>query len=335
MNDRGQILAFTSSKGGVGKTHLAVGLSAAMAKKNSRVLLIDVDLGNGIISDRLGLYPKYNLSHFFMKEKALGNLIEETPFGFFLIGGERGNFALANLNYPQKMKFLRSFLQVSKNFDFVMLDLASGISRQTVDFALLAERTIIVSSPNDLMSAYGSLRACFSRFKLLEIGLHKRIEGYRARKFFRPLILMNNVMDLHQGKRTFEALEGAVENRINGTADPFGIKMSYLGAVFHDLGLFRKSEERRCPVPLASVYSKVAFCVDSMANIICSPSSCPGFDEGRRLSYILQMLMEQQERLKRGLAEKVQNVTSLRIPFRQRDESAPQLAGTPTPHDSP
>ena len=58
MQDRGQILALTSSKGGVGKTHLAVGLSAALAKRNARVLLIDADLGNGIISDRLAFYPK-------------------------------------------------------------------------------------------------------------------------------------------------------------------------------------------------------------------------------------------------------------------------------------
>ena len=332
MHDRGQILALTSSKGGVGKTHLAVGLSTAIAKKDARVLLIDGDLGNGLFGDRLGLYPKHNLSHFFMKEKALENLIEETPFGFFLIGGDRGNFALANLNYRQKMKFLRSFITTSKSFDFIVLDLGSGIGRQTVDFALLAENTIIVASPKDLMSAYGSLRACFSRFMHLEIGLTKRIEGYKARRLFRPIILMNNVMDLYQGKMAFEALEGAIENRINSTADPFGIKMSYLGAVLHDPGLFRKSEEKRCPVCLASVYSKVAFCIDSMANVICSPSSFPGFDEGRRVRYIVQMLMEQQERLRRGLTQKVQNATSLRIPFRHRSQSvsAPSPP-TPTP----
>ena len=71
MKGRGQILAVTSSKGGVGKTHLAVSLSAAMAKKGARVLLIDADLGNGIISDRLGFYPRLNLVHFFSKEKTL------------------------------------------------------------------------------------------------------------------------------------------------------------------------------------------------------------------------------------------------------------------------
>ena len=330
MDDKAEILALTSSKGGVGKTHLAVGLSAAMAKRQIRVLLIDADLGNGIISDRLGFYPKFNLSHFLLKEKALGDLIEETPFGFFLIGGDRGNFALANLNYPQKMKFLRGFIDVSRKFDIVVLDLASGINRHTIDFALLAEKTIVVTSPSNLISAYGSVRACLSRFMQLEVGLYKRIQGYRARRFFRPFILMNNVMDFDQGKRGFEALEGAVENRLNGTVDPFGIKMNYLGAVFHDPGLFRKSEERRCPVSLASVYSKVAFCVHSMANAICSPSSYPGFDEERRLRYIVQILMEQQGRLRKGLTQKVQSVSPLKIPFRPRSQSV-SAPSTPTP----
>jgi flagellar biosynthesis protein FlhG len=321
MADRGQILALTSSKGGVGKTHLAVGLSTAMAKRNPRVLLIDADLGNGNVSDRIGFYPRFNLAHFFLKEKSLEDLIEKTRFGFFLIGGERGNFALANLNYPQKMKFLRAFVEVSRKFDFVLLDLGSGINRQAVDFALLAEKTIVVTSPNDLTSAFGSVRACFSRFMHLEIGLFKRIDGYRARRFFRPLILVNNVGDLYQGKSSFEALEGAVENRLNTVVDPFGIKMHYLGAVFHDPGLFKKSEERRCPLPMASVYSRVAFCVDSIAHTLCSPSGITGFDEETRLRYMVQILMEQQEKLRKGLAEKVMKVSHLRMPSRERSQS--------------
>jgi flagellar biosynthesis protein FlhG len=323
VTPRGQILALTSSKGGVGKTHLAVGLSSAMTRRNrnARVLLIDADLGNAIISDRLGFYPKYNLAHFFLKERALPDLIEETPFGFFLIAGERGNLALANLNYLQKMKFLRSFIRVSRNFDFVILDLASGINRQTIDFALLAEKTIIVTSPNDLISAFGSVRACFSRFVQLEVTLFKRIEGYKARRFFRPLILMNQITDLSQGKAGFEALESAVENRLNGKVGPFGIRMGHLGVVFHDPGLFKKSEDRRCPVSLVSLYSKVAFCVDSIASAICSPSPIKGFDGEQRLRYTIQILMEQQERLRKGLTQKVMKVSPMRIPFRHRSQS--------------
>ncbi len=321
MESRGQILAVTSSKGGVGKTHLAVSLSAAMAKKGARVLLIDADLGNGIISDRLGFYPRLNLVHFFSRGKNLEDLIEETLYGFFLIGGERGNFCLANLNYQQKMRFLKSFIKISREFDFVVLDLASGITRQVTDFAMLADKIVVVASPNDLTSAYGSVRACFSRFIQLESRLCKRIEGYKARHLFRPNVLMNHVTDFSQGKTAFEALEAAVENRLHSTTGSFRVKMNYLGAVFQDARLFRKSEERRCPLPTASVYSKVAYCVDSIASLITSPSSPGGFDREKRLHYSIRMFMEQQERLRKGLAQRAIKIYPVRVPFRPRDHS--------------
>ncbi|MFQ6079178.1 MAG: AAA family ATPase [Thermodesulfobacteriota bacterium] len=321
MNGRGQILALTSAKGGVVKTHLAVSLAAALVKRNARVLLIDADLGNGIISDRLGFHPKYNLAHFFLKEKTLADLIEETPFGFFLVGGERGNLAVANPNYLQKMKFLRNFIRVSRNFDFVLLDLASGIKYQVIDFALLADKTIIVTSPNDLTSAYGSVRGCFSRFRELEVNLFKRIDGYKAGRFFRPLILVNHVTNLYQGDAAFEALECAVEKRLNSAAGPFGIKMGHLGVVFHNPALFKKSEERRCPVSMVSAYSKVAICVDSMAAVICARSPFRGYYREERLRSIIQILMEQHDRVKRGVTPKVMKVSPIRIPFNHGSQS--------------
>ena len=322
MENRGQILALTSSKGGVGKTHLAVSLSVAIAKKNVRVLLIDADLGNGMISDRLGLYPRSNLADFLLRKRQnLWDLVEETPLGFHLIGGARGSFALANLNYLQKLRFLRNFLEVSMNFDYVVLDLGSGINRQSIDFALLAEKTIIVTSPKDLMSGYGSVKACFSRFKQLEVGLYGRMDGYRARRFFNPYILVNNVSDFSEGRAAFEALESVVDHKLKDSAGPFGINMNYLGAVFHNPRLFRKSEERRCPVSLAAVYSNVAYCLDSIAEVICGPTPFRGFDGEKRLQYTMQMLMEHQERLRKRLTQKVTKVSPVGIPFFQRIQS--------------
>jgi flagellar biosynthesis protein FlhG len=322
VEDRGQILAFTSSKGGVGKTHLAVSLSATMAKKNARVLLIDADLGNGMISDRLGLYPKFNLAHFLLRERQnLWDLVEETSLGFYMIGGARGSFALANLNYMQKMRFLRSFLEVSRNFDYVVLDLGSGINRQSIDFALLANKTIIVTSSKDLMSGYGSVKACFSRFKQLEVGLYGRIDGYRARRFFNPYILLNNVSDFSEGKAAFEALESVVDHRLKDSAGPFGINMNYLGAVFHNPRLFRKSEERRCPVSLTAVYSNVAYCLDTIAEAICGPTPFRGFDNERRLQYTMQILMEHQERLRKRVKQNVTRVSPVGTPLFQRIQS--------------
>ena len=314
MIGRGQILALTSSKGGVGKTHLAVSLSAALTKRDAYVLLIDADMGNGIISDRLGLSPKYNLAHFFLKERTLEDLIEKTPFDFSVIAGEQGNLDLANHTYLQEMRFLKNFISISRDYDFVVLDLAPGINRQTIDLALLADRTIIVTSPNDLMSGYASVRGCFSRFAYLEAKLFKRIDGYTARQVFRPLILMNHVTSLYQGESAFEALERAVEKRLNTAGSHFGIKMGHLGSVFHDPELFGKSEERQCPVSMVSAYSKVAICVDSMASIICARSPFRGFYEEERFRYIIRTLMEQQARLHKLVARRASKIPPINIP---------------------
>jgi hypothetical protein len=85
--------------------------------------------------------------------------------------------------------------------------------------------------------------------------------------------------------------------------------------------MFRKSEERRCPVSLASVYSNVAYCVYSIAEAVCSPSPFKGFDGEKRVQYTIQILAEQRERLRKRLTEKVRKVSLVRIPFVQRIQS--------------
>jgi hypothetical protein len=189
-----------------------------------------------------------------------------------------------------------------------------------IDFALVAEKTVLIASPNDLISAYGSVRACFSRFVGLEIRLCKKIEGYKARRFFRPLILMNNATDFSTAETAFEALVSAVDNRLHSSAGPFRVKMDYLGAVLHDHGLFKKSEKRRCPVSKASIYSKVAFCIDSIAGAINVPVPFNGFDKEKRLRYTIQLLIEQQERLRKAVTQKVIKIDSVKTPFHHGTE---------------
>ena len=326
VSGRGTILALTSSKGGIGKTHLAVALSAAMAKEDHRVLLIDADLGNGIISDRLGFYPRFNMVHFFLKEKSLEDLVEKTPHGFYLIGGEQGHMALANLNYLQKMKFLRSFRRIRRDFDYVIVDLASGISRLVVDFALLADKTMIVAYPRDLMSAYGSVRACFSRFVQIEHRLTQRIDGYKPRRVFSPVVVMNRVDDFHEGRTAFDALESAVENRLQGK-NSFRIMLEYGGAVFHDPAIFMKSETKRCPLVTASACSRVAFCVDSMARALTTPASIKTLDTEQYLRYTVQVLIDREEKVRKQLTGNMMKIYSTRNPLQRRQKaiSSPAL----------
>jgi hypothetical protein len=100
--------------------------------------------------------------------------------------------------------------------------------------------------------------------------------------------------------------------------------MSYLGAVFYDPGLFRKSEVRQRPVSRFAAYSTVAYCVDSIAEAICSTSPFRGFNNEKRLQYTIQILMEQQKGLRNAVKQKVMQVYPRRIPLLQKSQSISQ-----------
>ena len=61
--EKGKIITITSSKGGVGKTTLLLNLAGIYSKLNKRVLLLDFDFGNGVISLNLNLKTHKNIYH--------------------------------------------------------------------------------------------------------------------------------------------------------------------------------------------------------------------------------------------------------------------------------
>ena len=49
-------------------------------------------------------------------------------------------------------------------YDIVLLDLGAGISRDVIDFSLLADESVIITTPKDFISGYAAGKAAFSRF---------------------------------------------------------------------------------------------------------------------------------------------------------------------------
>jgi hypothetical protein len=64
-------ISVISNKGGVGKTHLSINMAYCLAKKGARVLLIDADLGNADVSNKLGIFPKCHLMNFLQNKKKM------------------------------------------------------------------------------------------------------------------------------------------------------------------------------------------------------------------------------------------------------------------------
>ena len=59
-----RVIAVTSGKGGVGKSNLALNLGLAIAKNQSKkVLILDADFGTANVDILMGVFPKYNISN--------------------------------------------------------------------------------------------------------------------------------------------------------------------------------------------------------------------------------------------------------------------------------
>jgi flagellar biosynthesis protein FlhG len=263
--ERALTISVISNKGGVGKTHLSINIAYSLARSGAKVLLIDADLGNADISNKLGILPRHHLLDFLEKDKRMRDLIIHTKYKFGLICSVSGDFKLANLNYAQKMKFIKQFKGISRGYDFAIFDLSAGISRTVLDFALAADRTVIVTTPQDLISGYACAKASFFRFKEIEENLKRKLPGHATHWTFTPMVVINMVSNLTEGIRLYNKIDKGTNININIYEDRFRIEPEYIGAIPYDRKQLCMAEARKRPLLLDFPYSKVSQCIQHMS----------------------------------------------------------------------
>ncbi|HOO37916.1 MAG TPA: AAA family ATPase [Deltaproteobacteria bacterium] len=267
-----RIISIISNKGGVGKTHTSTNIAKIIAESGKKVLLIDADLGNADISNKLALFPEYTLYDFLLGDVALEELIGQTSFGFDLIGGSSGEFKLANINYVQRSKFIRNFRRISKDYDFTIFDLSAGISSVVMDFALASDEIITITTPQDIIAGYACIKASFQRFKHIEERLLKNVEFYEPRKVYKPWIVMNQVANLKQGLFLYNRICQTADERINNMESLFSVKPEYLGGILYDRENFKKAEMQRKPLTSVSAKGYSSQCMEYLGrNLLENP----------------------------------------------------------------
>ncbi len=266
-------ISVISNKGGVGKTHLSINTAYCLAKKGARVLLIDADLGNADVSNKLGIFPKSHLMDFLENRRKMDELLFRTKYGFDLIASSYGEFKLANLYYAQKVKFINHFRKISQRYEFAIFDLGAGISRMVMDFALAADHTIIVTTPQDFISGYACTKAGFSRFKEIEERLAEKVSNYEPQWIFSPMMVINQVSNLRQGFKLFDKLTRAANEKINSREGKFRIKVEYLGAIPYERAALRAAEVKKRPLLLAAPRVKAARSIQHMSTRFFYPEA--------------------------------------------------------------
>lgn len=190
-NPERSIWAIGGGKGGIGKTLLTSNMAVYLSWLNKRVVVVDMDLGGANLHTSLGVDPPTRtLSDLVLgRVQEIDELIQPTPIrNLFLISGAQDPVGIANMRHMQKTRLLRKFREI--NADYVLLDLGAGTASNTLDFFLLADHKIVVTTPEptSIENAYRFVKSSFYRM----------LRGATPSPYVRQLI--EQAMDLKNGR---------------------------------------------------------------------------------------------------------------------------------------
>ncbi len=157
---RAHTIVVASGKGGVGKSNLAANLAIALGERGARVLLLDGDVAQANLDLLLGVHPRFDLQHVLSGQKTLDEIVVEGPANVRLVPAASGAPELADLDDYRRELLLRSLGTLDAGADVLLIDTASGVSRQTTEFCRIAHDVLVVTTPEmpAFSDAYGLVK---------------------------------------------------------------------------------------------------------------------------------------------------------------------------------
>jgi len=229
-------IAVSGGKGGVGKTCIAVNIATEIASHGFSVLLMDADLGMANVDLLLNLKPRVDLYHVVSGECELEEILVEGPAGVSIVPAASGIGCMANLSNFQHIGLIKAFADLSQRFDYLLVDTATGIAPQVINFTKAAQEIVVVvcDEPASITDAYGLIKV---------LNVEHGVKRFQ--------ILANMVADGDQGQELFTRLVTVAAKFLN-------VSLGYLGSIPMDSRLreavqLRQAVTQRFPVCASSI----------------------------------------------------------------------------------
>lgn len=151
--ERPAVIAVTSGKGGVGKTHISVNVSLMLARLGKRTMLLDADMGLANAGLLLGVKP----------DNGVGRVIEGEAVADAAVA-TRGGISLLSASDPLtedgRERLCAAFQPMVTELDYLVIDLGAGIGEDVTTLAAAADVVTIVlaDEPASFMDAYQLLK---------------------------------------------------------------------------------------------------------------------------------------------------------------------------------
>ena len=202
-------LCFTSGKGGVGKTSLAVNLAFALAQKDQRVLVVDGDLGLANVDVLLRLSVQSTIRDVLESGADPLESVVYLERNLGVLPASSGVPDMVTLGPGEQAQLGGILTSLASHFNYVLMDTAAGIAPPVLWFNNFVKHNIIVLSPDPT-----SLSDAYALIKILS-------RDYNRSDFY---LVLNFVSSEEEGRQTYETLERVAKKFLN-------LNLQYLGAI--------------------------------------------------------------------------------------------------------
>lgn len=250
-----EVIVFTSGKGGVGKSNLCLNTALQLTALQYRSCLFDGDLGLANVNILLGIDQEYTLDDLLFNDKSIDEILVQTGYGFDIIPGSSGVEQIANLTAEQLQTLIAALTSVA-DYDYFLIDTASGISRSVISFCMAARQTVIV-----ITREATSLTDAYALLKILSV---KEYQGSVR-------VLINDCDSIPQAKSTYLRYKKVVDKHLDIAISPAGI-------VLHDDHFERAVVQQK---PLLELYPESigAQCIKAFVSNLVGETG-PGPESG-------------------------------------------------------
>jgi flagellar biosynthesis protein FlhG len=208
-------LSITSGKGGVGKTTLTVNLAYFLAAMGKKVLILDGDMSLANVDIFLKKNPELSLYDFISGESELGDIVVKYSKNIHILPGASGLLQMTQLDSYQKKMLVDGVSQMEGDYDYLLIDTASGIADEVLYLSSAAQEVYVVVQPDP-----ASITDSYALMKVMH-------QKYKTKSFS---IVANQVLNDHEGLALFHRMNVVTSKFLN-------LHLHYAGFVPFDLKL--------------------------------------------------------------------------------------------------